>query len=81
MGQTLGAGQTVALTSELRRPVAARGEQPMQHRQVNGPLDLKPVVSDLQGLVDRWANTQLLPQPARPGPAPPGSPPPARSSH
>ena len=37
----------------------------MQHRQVNGPLDLKPVMPVLQGLVDCWANAQLLPQPAK----------------
>ena len=63
-GQRLGAGDAQALVPVMRMAVGAGDHEPMQHGQINGPLDVEAEVPFGQQVAQDIATSGFLPQPS-----------------
>jgi hypothetical protein len=62
--EPFGARKEVILAPTLCGPIAAAGKQAMEHRQVDGPFDVKPEAPPLEQRAQRLRDAALLPQAA-----------------
>src|SRR3954470_11125351 len=62
-GECLSAGNAQTLVPVMRMAVGARDHQPVQHGQVDGPLDIEAELALAQQTVQDVATAGLLPQP------------------
>jgi hypothetical protein len=62
--EPFGAGQEVILAPPFGGPVTAAGKQPVEHRQVDRPFDVKLEAPPLEQRAQRLRDAALLPQAA-----------------
>jgi hypothetical protein len=62
--EPFGARQEVSLAPTFGGPIAAAGKQAMEHRQVDGPFDVKLKAATLEEGAQRLRDAALLPQAA-----------------